>query len=237
MFLAVKNMFKAYQGESVLCGVSLELEVNQTLAILGKSGCGKTTLLKAIAGLTPAAGQIYVQGRDINLLKPQLRSAVYLYQEPLLFPHFSVFENIAFGLRLRKLALPEIDRRTAQMLEDLELAKYCHKMPHELSGGQKQRVAFGRALIVQPMLLLLDEPFASLDPETRSNMQALFKRLTAEHGITSLFVTHDLKEALKMGDRLGYMERGKLDLFPDYAAFAADVRTGMNAEIEFWKKL
>ncbi|WP_373549368.1 ABC transporter ATP-binding protein [Haliscomenobacter sp.] len=237
MFLAVKNMFKSYQGESVLCGVSLELEVNQTLAILGKSGCGKTTLLKAIAGLTPAAGQIYVQGQDINLLKPQQRSAVYLYQEPLLFPHYSVFENIAFGLRLRKLAPPEIDRRTAQMLEDLELAEHPHKMPHELSGGQKQRVAFGRALIVQPMLLLLDEPFASLDPETRSNMQALFKRLTAEHGITSLFVTHDLKEALKMGDRLGYMERGKLDLFPDYAAFAADVRTGMSAEIEFWKKL
>ena len=236
-FLELENIEKSFGDSSVLNRISLELEEHQTLAVLGRSGCGKTTLLKIIAGLLDSNGRIMLDGRAMNGLLPQQRGIVYLYQESLLFPHLNVFENVAFGLRLRKLPETDIRHRVSALLEALGLSDQGLKMPTALSGGQKQRVAFGRALIIQPKLLLLDEPFGALDVETRSAMQSLFKKIASEVGITTLFVTHDLKEAVLMGDRLGYMEHGQLEIFDSLAAFIADERTGMRQEIEFWQKL
>ena len=230
-------MEKSFGNVPVLNRISFGLEEHQTLAVLGRSGCGKTTMLKIIAGLLDGPGAIVLDGRELNHLPPQQRGIVYLYQESLLFPHLNVFENIAFGLRLRKLPETEIRLRVTTLLEALGLAAHEQKMPTALSGGQKQRGAFGRALIVQPKILLLDEPFGALDVETRSTMQTLFKTRAQEQGRTTVFVTHDLKEAVLMGDRLGYMEHGQLEIFDSLATFIADERTGMQKEIDFWQKL
>jgi len=236
-FLEVKNIKKSFGAIPVLKGITLGLDARQTLAVLGRSGCGKTTLLKIIAGLLDGVGEVFLEKTNVAHLPPQQRGIVYLYQEALLFPHLSVFENVAFGLRLRKLPNTEIQNRTESMLVDLGLIEHVSKMPPTLSGGQKQRVAFGRALIVQPKLLLLDEPFGALDVETRAQMQQLYKRVATVQGITSIFVTHDLKEALLMGDQWGYMEHGNLDVFHSLETFSSDLRTGVRSEIDFWKKL
>ncbi|MEO6759046.1 MAG: ABC transporter ATP-binding protein [Saprospiraceae bacterium] len=236
-FLSVKNIRKSFGATTVLNGITFDLEEHQTLSILGRSGCGKTTFLKIIAGLESGDGQIFLTNKDITTQSPQQRGIVYLYQEALLFPHLNVFENVAFGLRLRKVPAAEIQRQVAALLDNLGLSEHLRKMPTELSGGQKQRVAFGRALIVQPRLLLLDEPFGALDVETRGAMQVFFKQMAADQGITAIFVTHDLKEAVLMGDRLGYMEAGNLHIYNDLNEFSQDERTGMQTEIEFWKKL
>lgn len=235
-FLDIKNISKSFGDTRVLNGISFGLAEHQTLAILGRSGCGKTTLLKIIAGLLDGNGQVLLREQDISALPPQQRGIVYLYQETLLFPHLNVFENVAFGLRLRALPEAEIQSRVGDLLESLGLAGHARSMPTALSGGQKQRVSFGRALIVEPRLLLLDEPFGALDTETRGAMQTLFKDIAERQGITSVFVTHDLKEAVLMGDRLGYMESGLLHIYDNLDAFAADEKTGMRREIEFWKK-
>jgi ABC-type Fe3+/spermidine/putrescine transport system ATPase subunit len=243
-FLEVRQITKSFGATPVLKNISFGLAAHRTLAVLGRSGCGKTTLLKIIAGLTDIKPDtissetgIFLGGNNITGLPPQQRGAVYLYQEPLLFPHLTVFENIAFGLRLRKLSDAEIQNRTATMLVDIGMSEHAQKMSTQLSGGQKQRVAFGRALIIQPQLLLLDEPFGALDTETRTQMQQLYKRVATAQHITAVFVTHDLKEALLMGDEWGYMESGNLNIFKNLEAFMADERTGMQQEINFWKKL
>ncbi|MEI6411897.1 MAG: ABC transporter ATP-binding protein [Bacteroidota bacterium] len=238
MFLNVQHISKSFACSGVLHDLSFGLAEKQTLAILGRSGCGKTTLLKIIAGLLEAdKGQIEIGGKAVQELPPQARKTVYLYQEPLLFPHLNVFENVAFGLRLRREAEADLHSKTLQMLENLELTSQSNKMPATLSGGQRQRVAFGRALIIKPAVLLLDEPFGNLDVETRANMQQLFKKIAAEFSITAVFVTHDLKESVLMGDQLAFMENGKLDVFEHLDDFIQDPRTGMKAEIEFWKNL
>jgi putrescine transport system ATP-binding protein len=236
--LTVDKLELRFGAEQVLRGLSFKLQAQETLAILGRSGCGKTTLLKCLAGLqAPDAGDILLSGKSILNQKPQQRGMVYLYQEALLFPHLNVFENVAFGLRLRRETEASVREQTSRLLENLDLAAQAGKMPEQLSGGQKQRVAFGRALIVNPQILLLDEPFGNLDVETRANMQDLFRRVAAEYHITAVFVTHDLKEAVRMGDRLAYLENGRLDVFENLAAFIADPRTGMQQELDFWKKL
>lgn len=236
-FLQIENIEKSFGHSTVLNRISFGLAEHQTLAVLGRSGCGKTTLLKIIAGLLEGPGRIVLDGRALEQLPPQQRGVVYLYQESLLFPHLNVFENVAFGLRLRKVPNAEVNQQVPALLEALGLSAHHQKMPTALSGGQKQRVAFGRALIVQPKLLLLDEPFGALDVETRGAMQTLFKKIAAEQGITTIFVTHDLKEAVLMGDRLGYMEHGQLYIFDNLEGFIADERTGMRQEIDFWQKL
>lgn len=236
-FLEIKNIQKSFGGTPVLKGISFELPAHQTLAVLGRSGCGKTTLLKIIAGLLEGSGQVFLDGTELSDQPPQQRGIVYLYQEALLFPHLNVFENVAFGLRLRKLPAAEIKNQTEAMLVHLGIAEQAPKMPTELSGGQKQRVAFGRALIIRPKLLLLDEPFGALDPETRGQMQEFYKRVASEQGISALFVTHDLKEALRMGNRWAYMENGTLDLFESLETFSTDTRTGVRGEIDFWTNI
>ncbi len=238
MFLSIQNLKKTFDNADILRGVSFDLEQGTTLSILGKSGCGKTTLLKIIAGLLDDfEGDVILEKENINHKIPQQRNIVYLYQEPLLFPHLSVFENVAFGLKLRKIDPSVIQQKTTKMLEELELNDQIHKMPHQLSGGQRQRVAFGRALIIEPKLLLLDEPFGALDVETRGTMQVFFKKIAQKQGISSIFVTHDLKEAVLMGNTLGFMENGFLKIYPSVSDFILDEKTGMQNEIAFWKKL
>jgi putrescine transport system ATP-binding protein len=238
MEIKVQHLSKSFSGVPVLRDLSFDLPTRQTLAILGRSGCGKTTLLKIIAGLLDAdAGSIHIAGRNVDREPPQQRGAVYLYQEPLLFPHLNVFENVAFGLRLRRETASNVRERTSQMLEHLDLGAHAGKKTGELSGGQRQRVAFGRALIINPSVLLLDEPFGNLDVETRAGMQQLFKKIATEYGITVIFVTHDLKESVLMGDRLGFMDDGQLRVFGSLDDFVRDSRTGMQAEINFWKSL
>ena len=238
MFLEIKNIQKTYNGQAVLKDVSFDLPAYGTMSILGKSGCGKSTLLKIIAGLEQAdKGTIELQQKDLTHLAPQLRNIVYLFQESLLFPHLSVFENIAFGLRIRKVSPGEVKQKVTAMAELLELTGHFHKMPHQLSGGQKQRVAFGRALILNPPLILLDEPFSSLDVEIRASMQDLYKTVAQQFAITALFVTHDLKEALLMGDSISYMDEGNLQIFNSHHDFIQDSRMGVQNEINFWKGL
>jgi ABC-type Fe3+/spermidine/putrescine transport system ATPase subunit len=238
MFLEIIGISKKYGRKTVLDNISFSLPAHTTMSILGKSGCGKSTLLKIIAGLEVLdAGTITLNGNAINILQTHLRNIVYLFQEPLLFPNLTVFENIAFGLRIRKLSDTNVRQKVAALLQSLELAEHAKKMPGQLSGGQKQRVAFGRALIINPPLVLLDEPFSSLDVETRATMQQLYKNIAAEFNITALFVTHDLKEALLMGDQIAYMDTGKLEVFEKKEDFINDTRTGVKKEINFWNTL
>ncbi|GAB3818417.1 ABC transporter ATP-binding protein [Pontibacter rugosus] len=236
--LTIQKLHKAYQSQTVLDQISLELPQGQILAILGRSGCGKTTLLKAVAGLlSPDAGAVSWSGTSMDTVPPREREMVYLFQEPLLFPHLTVFENLAYGLRVRKETEQEIQQKVGEMLEELELQEHAQKKPNQLSGGQRQRVAFGRAIIFTPRVLLLDEPFASLDAQTRATMQALFLRLVKKFNISALFVTHDVKEALLVGDSFAYMAAGKLQVYTSSEAFMGDPKTGVSDELTFWNKI
>ena len=238
MYLQVSGLKKNFGSETVLGGVDLSVERNRTLSILGRSGSGKTTLLKVMAGLeTPDSGDILLDSEQVTAKPPQRRNMVYLYQEPLLFPHLNVFENVAFGLRIRKVRGDQLKKRTRHMLGELGLEQHAGKMVRQLSGGQRQRVAFGRALITNPGVLLLDEPFGALDSETRSQMQRLLKKVVREFQITAIFVTHDLKEALAMGDQIGLMKNGQLRLFPDVRTFLNAGVSGVDEEMAFWKGL
>ncbi len=234
--LHIKNLSKSFGNEPVLTDVNLHLQQNKVLSLLGSSGSGKTTLLKIIAGLEhQSSGEIFLNETEISRQPPQNRNIVYLYQEALLFPHLNVFENIAFGLRIRKQHNSEINDKVAQMLRYLDLKKHADKMPDQLSGGQKQRVSFGRAMVVEPKLLLLDEPFGALDSNTRQKMQLLFKDLAAEFKLSALFVTHDLKEAIIMGDSIGKIQKGKLLQYNSKQAFFDDETSGVKNEVDFWK--
>ncbi|MBK6264107.1 ABC transporter ATP-binding protein [Marivirga sp. S37H4] len=238
MFLEVKNIVKSFGSEQIIKELNFTLNAQNTMSILGKSGCGKTSMLKIIGGLlSPDAGEIILNGINVANQSPKHRKIVYLYQEDLLFPHLNVFENIAFGLRLKKLPENEIIQKVNSIIASLELEDQSGKMPHQLSGGQRQRVSFGRAIIINPALLLLDEPFGSLDAGTRQRMQELFKKLTKEFDITSLFVTHDLKEAILMGDQIAFMQKGRLKVYQDKTEFINDKETGVQDEIGFWDGL
>ena len=238
MLLSVEHINKTYKKETVLKDVTFSVEAQHTLSILGKSGCGKTTLLKIIAGIVlPDSGTLFLNDANINELAPHRRNIVYMSQEPLLFPHLDVFENIAFGLRIRKQQHSIIEKKVNRLIDELGLTEHHSKMPEQLSGGQKQRVNFGRSLIINPPLLLLDEPFGNLDTQTRTEMQLLFKQVATQFGISSIFVTHDIKEALIMADTMGYMKDGSLTIYENKNAFITDDNTGVLQEIDFWQSL
>lgn len=235
--LEIQNLHKNFGKETILSDVNLCLEKNNVLSLLGSSGSGKTTLLKIIAGLEQQDnGTIILNEKEVSKVKPQHRNIVYLYQEALLFPHLNAFENVAFGLRLRKIPEKEVKEKVTKMLEHLGMLKHATKMSHQLSGGQRQRISFGRAMIIEPTLLLLDEPFGALDSITRQKMQELFKELAKTMQISALFVTHDLKEAIVMGDNIGKITKGKLTQHSDLKAFYNDEDSGVKKEAEFWKQ-
>ena len=237
-FLEVNGLSKRFGEETVLEKLEFSLESGKTLSVLGRSGCGKTTLLKLIAGLErPDSGSVCLDGTEITHLRPQHRRVVYLYQEPLLFPHLSVRENLAFGLRIRKVEDGAMWARVDRMLDQLGLEKQAGKHTDDLSGGQRQRVSFGRAIIVNPPLVLLDEPFGNLDVEIRADMQKLFEDLASEYAITTIFVTHDLKEAIQMGDSISTMSNGRLHVYESLNDFVTDPSSGVESEREFWSSL
>lgn len=235
--LEIKNINKNFGKETILSGVNLTLEKNKVLSLLGSSGSGKTTLLKIIAGLEKQdSGSIILNNQEVSKTKPQHRNIVYLYQEALLFPHLNAFENIAFGLRLRKTPEHIIKEKVVKMLDYLGMQNHASKISHQLSGGQRQRISFGRAMVIEPALLLLDEPFGALDSITRAKMQELFKELSKTMELSALFVTHDLKEAIVMGDSIGKITKGKLTQHSDLKAFYEDNESGVKKEVEFWKQ-
>lgn len=235
--IKLNNIQKAFGEERVLTDINLELAEEQTLSILGKSGSGKSTLLKILAGLETAdQGSFTVEQTEMLSLAPSERGVVYLSQEPLLFPHMSVAQNLAYGLSILKVSKVVIKEQVEVLGAKLGIAEHLNKKPHQLSGGQKQRVSFGRALIINPNILLLDEPFGSLDTQTRSEMQELFRDIRQDFHITSFFVTHDLKEALLMGDQLAMMQDGKLKVYSSTEEFIAAPESGAASEINFWKQ-
>ncbi|MCA6441230.1 MAG: ABC transporter ATP-binding protein [Sediminibacterium sp.] len=238
MFVEISHISKYFAGRFVLSDISLNVARYETVSILGKSGCGKSTLLKIIAGIEkPNEGSILINGSNISNQYPHERNIVYLFQEALLFPNLNVFENIAFGLRIKKIEKTIINQKVSLMIEHLGLTDHSKKMPNQLSGGQKQRVSFGRALIINPPLILLDEPFSNLDTETRGQMQDLYKKVAMDFHITALFVTHDIKEALLMGDRMTYLQDGKLKIYNSKQDFINDEITGAKKEISFWNNI
>ncbi|MGO1751724.1 MAG: ABC transporter ATP-binding protein [Psychroflexus sp.] len=235
MRLELKNIAKSFQHKSVLSSVNLQLNENQVISILGKSGSGKTSLLKIIAGLEkPDSGDVLLNRKSILNQQINQRQIVYLFQEALLFPHLNVFDNIAFGLLAQKVDTTEIEHRVKAILKEIALSDHSSKLPHQLSGGEKQRVAFARAIIIKPQALLLDEPFGALDVETRENMQKLFLKLIKQYGISALFVTHDLKEALMIGDQIAKIEKGYLKTYTSKKDFIQDESSGVKEEIDFW---
>jgi spermidine/putrescine transport system ATP-binding protein len=204
--------FRSAEGGEVraLDGVSLDVNLGEFYVLLGPSGCGKTTLLRAIAGLEPLdGGEIYLGDERIDLLPPYKRPVNTVFQSYALFPHLSVWENIAFGLRMEKQPKAVIAERVAQMLALVQLSEVAGRRPSQLSGGQQQRIALARALAKQPSVLLLDEPLSALDLKLRRGMQGELKRIQRETGITFVFVTHDQEEALSMGDRIAVFEAGR----------------------------
>lgn len=235
--LRVNDVNAGFGPVQILRSVSLDVPAGETLVILGESGCGKTTLLRLLAGLlTLREGEIWLDGERISHLAPARRSVIYLDQEPLLFEHLSVRENIGFAMRLRKRPNTEIRTAVDEMLAAIDLTGHADKREWQLSGGQKQRVAFARAVLAQPQLLLLDEPFCSLDSKTRGQMQTLFHDLSRRYGLTSVFVTHDVKEALVIGSRFARLSRGELSPYADRQTFINDPATGIPTEIEFWRQ-
>ena len=192
--------------------IDLEVTNGQFFSLLGPSGCGKTTTLRMIGGFEqPTSGHIELQGQDVTWLPPYKRQVNTVFQNYALFPHLTIFENVAFGLRRRKVAGVEIRKRVAEMLELVELRGYDSRKPGQISGGQAQRVALARALINRPAVLLLDEPLGALDLKLRKQMQLELKRIQQEVGITFIYVTHDQDEAMTMSDRIAVMNRGRFE--------------------------
>ncbi|MBA3399148.1 MAG: ATP-binding cassette domain-containing protein, partial [Acidimicrobiia bacterium] len=192
--------------------VELSIRRGEFFSLLGPSGCGKTTLLKMIAGFEqPTSGQVLLEDEDVSGTPPHRRNVNTVFQQYALFPHMSVFENVAFGLRAKKVDRADVRRRSTEMLEVVRLAEFANRRPPQLSGGQQQRVALARALVNLPSALLLDEPLAALDLKLREAMQLELKRIQREVGITFVFVTHDQGEALTMSDRIAVMSEGVVE--------------------------
>jgi ABC-type Fe3+/spermidine/putrescine transport system ATPase subunit len=202
----------AYGATPVVRGLSLEVEPAQLVTLLGPSGCGKTTLLKIVGGyLTPSSGRIAIRGRDVTALPPEKRNAGMVFQNFALFPHLSARDNIAFGLDARGVPRGERDRRVDAMIERIGLtAAESARRPAALSGGQQQRVALARALVIEPDVLLLDEPFANLDRPLRDQLRGELRTLQRDTGVTTILVTHDQEEALAISDRIGVMAAGEV---------------------------
>lgn len=213
-YLSIDRVSKSFGSQQVLAQCSLSVPKGTVLTLLGPSGCGKTTLLRSIAGFVdPDAGSIRVDGRDITSLAPNQRQVGYVFQHYALFPHLNVADNVTYGLRVRRRPRDEISRKLAHALDLVNLKALASRYPSQLSGGQQQRVAIARALVLEPSVLLLDEPFNALDAQLRHTMQIELRKLIERLGITSIFVTHDQVEAMTLSDNVAVMAAGAIEQF------------------------
>jgi putative spermidine/putrescine transport system ATP-binding protein len=212
-YLALRSLAKRYgEGPAAVAGLDLVAERGEFLTLLGPSGCGKTTVLRMIAGLVPpSAGRIAVDGCDVTAMPAHRRNMGLVFQNYALFPHLNVARNVAFGLEMRGAGKDAIDRRVADSLALVRLEGLRKRMPRELSGGQQQRVALARALVIEPALLLLDEPLSNLDAKLREELRDEIRDIQRRLGITAIFVTHDQVEALTLSDRIAVMNAGQLE--------------------------
>ena len=209
--IALKNIYVEFDGEKVLDDLNLSIRDGEFVTLLGSSGCGKTTTLRLIAGfLEPDSGEVFFDGKSMNGVPPYKREVKTIFQRYALFPHYNVYENIAYGLRVRKVPEKQIREQVTEMLRLVNLQGFEKRNVARLSGGQQQRVAIARALVLKPKVLLLDEPLAALDLKLRKDMQQELKNIQKQLGITFIFVTHDQEEALSMSDTVVVMNEGKV---------------------------
>ena len=233
----LEQLRKSYGSERVVDIPTLEIADGEFFSLLGPSGCGKTTTLRSIAGsVQPDSGRVIIGGRDVTALPPHRRNVGMVFQKYALFPHLTAAENVAYGLENRGFARDAIAARVAESLDLVALQGFDHRYPHQLSGGQQQRVAMARAIAYRPDVLLLDEPFSSLDARLRSSLRTDLRQLQRTLGITTVFVTHDQQEALALSDRLAVMNAGSVEQIgtPEAiyespsSAFVADFVGGTN---------
>jgi putative spermidine/putrescine transport system ATP-binding protein len=209
-YVSLKGLTLSYGNSVAVPSIDLNIAKGELICLLGPSGCGKTTTMRAIAGLlNPTSGSITIDGRDVTRVSPARREVGLVFQSYALFPHLSVYENVAFGLRLKK--APDIDTKVKSGLATVGLSDFAARMPAELSGGQQQRVALARSLVMEPKVLLLDEPLSNLDARLRLEMRMELQRIQRETGVTMVFVTHDQAEALALADRIVVMRGGKIE--------------------------
>lgn len=207
--ITIRNAVKIYGKNIVIPDLSVEIKEGEFFTLLGPSGCGKTTLLRMIAGFnTIEGGEFYFGDKLVNELNPAKRNIGMVFQNYAIFPHLTVRQNVAFGLRTRKLSTEEIRTRTDEFLELMQISEYADRLPEKLSGGQQQRVALARALVIQPDVLLMDEPLSNLDAKLRVEMRAVIKEIQNKLSITTIYVTHDQEEAMAVSDRIAVMDKG-----------------------------
>jgi spermidine/putrescine transport system ATP-binding protein len=210
--IQLEGLTKAFGEHVAVAGIDVDMPPGEFFTLLGPSGCGKTTTLRMIAGFEqPTSGRIMLDGTDVARVPPHRRNVNTVFQSYALFPHLDVTKNVAFGLKYQKLEKSERAKRVAEALELVNLTEFAHRKADQLSGGQQQRVALARALVLQPRVLLLDEPLGALDAKLRKTLQVELKALQAELGITFVFVTHDQEEALTMSDRIAVMNKGLVE--------------------------
>jgi spermidine/putrescine ABC transporter ATP-binding subunit len=210
----LRSVTKRYGDVVALDDVSFAIKPAKFLTLLGPSGCGKTTTLRIVAGLQePDTGRIRISDQDVTALSPSERNIGMVFQSLALFPHMTVAENVAFGLRMRRVLKAEVTKRVQRVLEVVRLGRLSNRYPHQISGGQRQRVALARALVIEPSILILDEPFASLDRKLREAMQQELRAITRHVQITTIFVTHDQEEALMLSDWVAVMNKGCIEQF------------------------
>ncbi|HWR23151.1 MAG TPA: ABC transporter ATP-binding protein [Feifaniaceae bacterium] len=210
--LEIRDLTMLYKNGDGVKNIDLDVEKGELVTLLGPSGCGKTTILRTVGGfLQPSSGQILIDGKDVTLLPPEKRPTAMVFQSYNLWPHMTVFENMAFGLKLRKIPKEERKRRIADMLELIKMPGMEKKFPGQMSGGQQQRIAIGRSLLLQPDVLLLDEPFSALDAKIRSQMREELRKIQTDLNITVVFVTHDQEEAMALSDRIVVMNKGSFE--------------------------
>jgi len=210
--IALRNITKSYGDVPVIKGVDLSISDGEFVVIVGPSGCGKSTLLRMIAGLESiTSGQISIGDRVVNDLEPAERDIAMVFQNYALYPHMSVYKNMAYGLKIRKIPADEIRRRVQKAADILEIGSYLDRSPRQLSGGQRQRVAMGRAIVREPAVFLFDEPLSNLDAKLRVQMRLEIKKLQQTLGITAVYVTHDQVEAMTLGHRLAVVNEGNVE--------------------------
>lgn len=210
-YVQIENLQKTYGASTVLSSIDMSIEKGEFVTLLGPSGCGKSTILRIIAGLTDATfGEVKVEDKNMEKVPPKKREIGMVFQSYALFPNMTVYENVAFGLKINKVPAAEIEEKVREILEVVHLSEKDTAYPHELSGGQQQRVALARALIVKPKVLLLDEPLSALDAQIRKKLQADLRAIQMKLGMTMILVTHDQEEAMAVSDKIFVMNKGEI---------------------------